>query len=347
MRRTAPRCFSLKDLFFNFQDMPDPAFANRRIAFVLVEGFALMSFATVTEPLRAANLLAGKRIYEIFHFAAGTNTSEMLSSSSAASVAVAGLGEATGAYDLAFVVAGGDPVGFRDGRVFQWLRRQARHGCILGGVSGGPAVLANAGIMENRRMTLHWEHASALAERNPGLLLERTLYVVDRDRITCAGGTAPLDMMHALIAEHHGADFARKVSDWFMHTDVRPAGGPQRAGLAERYGTSRRAVLAAIEAMENHIADPLPLAELGQIAGVSPRHLNRQFSAGLGRSAAAFYRDLRLDKSRELLRQTDLPVLEIAIATGFSGAAHFATAYRKRFGEAPSRHRLEAPHSCP
>ena len=324
--------------------MTGPAFANRRIAFVLVEGFALMSFAAVTEPLRAANLLAGRRIYEIFHFSAGAKTPEMLRSSSAASVAVAGLGEATGTYDLAFVVAGGDPVGFRDGGVFQWLRRQARHGCILGGVSGGPAVLANAGVMENRRMTLHWEHAAALAERHPDLLLERTLYVVDRDRITCAGGTAPLDMMHALIAEHHGAVFARKVSDWFMHTDVRPAGGPQRAGLAERYGTARHAVLAAIEAMENHIADPLPLAGLGRIVGVSARHLNRQFSAGLGRSAGAFYRDLRLEKSRELLRQTDLPVLEIAIATGFSGAAHFATAYRKRFGETPSRHRREAPH---
>ena len=322
--------------------MPDPDFTSRRIAFVLVEGFALMSFAAVTEPLRAANLLAGRRIYEIFHFAAGPKTSKMLNSSSAASVAVAGLGEATGAYDLAFVVAGGDPVGFRDERVFQWLRRQARYGRVLGGVSGGPAVLSNAGVMENRRMTLHWEHAAALAERHPGLLLERTLYVVDRDRITCAGGTAPLDMMHALIAEHHGADFARRVSDWFMHTEVRPAGGPQRAGLAQRYGTSRHAVLAAVEAMENHIADPLPLAGLARVAGVGVRQLNRQFRAGLGRSPGAFYRDLRLGKSRELLRQTGLPILDIAMATGFSGAAHFATAYRRRYGEAPSRHRRDS-----
>ena len=324
--------------------MPELPLPARRIAFVLVEGFALMSFAAVSEPLRAANLLAGRRIYETSIFAAGPAASGMANSSSAASVAAGELGEASGMFDLVLVVAGGDPVGYRDAALFQWLRRQARHGRMLGGVSGGPAVLANAGVMENRRMTIHWEHAAALAERHPELLLERTLYVVDRDRITCAGGTAPLDMMHALIAEHRGAHFARKVSDWFMHTDVRPAGGPQRAGLAERYGTSRHAVLAAIEAMENHIADPLPLADLGQIAGVSARHLNRQFGAGLGRSAGAFYRDLRLEKSRELLRQTDLPILEIAIATGFSGAAHFATAYRKRFGETPSRHRLEAPH---
>ncbi|MCY4592254.1 MAG: helix-turn-helix domain-containing protein [Alphaproteobacteria bacterium] len=113
------------------------------------------------------------------------------------------------------------------------------------------------------------------------------------------------------------------------------------AGLAVCYGTSPHAVLAAIEAMENHIADPLSLAEPGQNAGASTRQLNRQFGAGLDRSAGAFYRDLRLEKSRELLRQTDLPILEIAIATGFSSAAHVATAYLKRFGETPLLHRLE------
>lgn len=335
--------------------MPASPPAVRRIAFILVDGFALMSFAAVTEPLRAANLLAGERIYEIACYAAGRTAADALNgslangssvnSSSAASVRVGNLEQATGNFDLVLVVAGGDPVGYRDDFTFQWLRRQARHGRTLGGVSGGPAVLANAGVMENRRMTIHWEHAAALAERHPGLLLERTLYVVDRDRITCAGGTAPLDMMHALIAEQHGPDFARKVSDWFMHTDVRPAGGPQRAGLAQRYGTNRPAVLAAIEAMENHIADPLTLSDLAQLAGVSVRQLNRQFRAGLDCSAGSFYRDLRLEKSRELLRQTDLRIVDIGLAAGFSGAAHFATAFRRRFGASPSRYRLRPTNS--
>ena len=318
-----------------------PFSRTRRIAILLVEDFALMSFAAVTEPLRAANLLAGKRIYDTSCYAAGPMATAIANSSSAAAVPVRSLREATGPFDLAFVVAGGDPVGFRDPFTLQWLRRQARHGRTIGGVSGGPAILANAGVMANRRMTIHWEHAAALAERHPGLLLERTLYVVDRDRITCAGGTAPLDMMHALIAEHRGPQFARRVSDWFMHTEVRPAGGPQRAGLAQRFGTNRPAVLSAIEAMENHIADPLTLSDLAQLAGVSVRQLNRQFRAGLGRSPGAVYREMRLDKSCELLRQTDLPILETAVATGFSGAAHFTTAFGKRFGLAPSRYRAE------
>ena len=88
--------------------------------------------------------------------------------------------------------------------------------------------------MAGRRMTVHWEHAAALAEISPHLVIERTLYVIDRDRVTCAGGTAPMDLMHALITQHHGAPFARLASDWFLHTEVRPSGGPQRAGLVNR-----------------------------------------------------------------------------------------------------------------
>ena len=217
-----------------------------------------------------------------------------------------------------------------------WLRRLTRLGVRLGGVSGGPYILAAAGLMRNRRMTVHWEHAAALAELSPAPLLERSLYVIDRDRVTCAGGTAPMDLMHALIAERHGPDFARLVSDWFLHTDVRPSGGPQRAGLVARYGTTRRAMLDAIEAMENNVAEPLTLSELARFSGVSPRHLNRLFRDEVGRTTMAFYRDLRLEKARNLLRNSPLPMTEIALATGFAGSAHFSKAHSARHGAPPS-----------
>jgi len=319
--------------------MIDSMLPPRRVAIVLVDGFALMSFSAVSEPLRAANLLAGTEIYRLDLFRAASKTGPASASAAAVAIDAPPITTAPDGYDLAIVVAGGDPVSFHHAETFQWLRRQARHGHVLAGVSGGPAILANAGLMESRRMTIHWEHAAALAERHPSLMLERGLYVVDRDRLTCAGGTAPLDMMHALIAEHHGGAFARLVSDWFMHTDVRPAGGPQRAGLAERYGTTRPVVLAALEAMDNHIADPLSLKDLAAISSVGERQMTRQFHQGLGHSPGGVYRQLRLDKSRELLRQTDLPMTEIAIATGFSNAGHYATAFRKRYGLSPRRYR--------
>ena len=322
----------------------DPAFC---VGFLLIDDFALMSYAAAIEPLRAANLLARRTIYDIRHISAmaaqgdGTDDAVAVSSSGAVVSADVWIGEHLD-FDLLFVVAGGDPSAFHEPRLFQWLRHLARRGVHLGGISGGPVILAKAGVMANRRMTVHWEHRAALGEIAPSLMIERTLYVIDRDRITCAGGIAPLDMMHALITEHHGGDFARKVSDWFMHTQIRPSGGAQRASLTERYGITCQQVLIAIEAMQNHIADPLGLVHLARMSGVSPRQLNRLFHDKLSRSTMAFYRDLRLEKACNLLQHTPLSITEIALATGFAGSAHFSQAFRRKFGDTPSSMRRPA-----
>jgi len=304
-----------------------------RIGLMLIDGFALMSYSAVVEPLRAANLLAERPLYHIRHIA--EYGSRATSSSGATINATAYVGEHVD-FDILFIIAGGDPTKFKDQRVFQWLRHIANRGVTLAGISGGPVVLAAAGVMEDRRMTVHWEHAGLLAEISPNLQIERTLYVIDRDRITCAGGIAPLDLMNALITEHHGAKFAQQVSDWYMHTEVRPSGGPQRAGIAERYGTTSQAVVLAIEAMENHIVDPLTLSQLALLTGISPRQLNRLFRFKLNQSTMDFYRNLRLEKARGLLMRSPLPINQIANATGFSSPAHFSHCFGVRYGQSPN-----------
>ena len=304
-----------------------------RIGFLLVDGFALLSYASAIEPLRAANQLAGEMLYVIDHLAGDDRAA--FSSSGAAIKATSALNSRR-RFDSVFVVAGGDPISYRDNRVFRWLRRLATKGTQLGGISGGPAILALAGLMDGRRMTVHWEHAEALSEVVPDLLIERTLYVRDRDRATCAGGTAPLDMMHALVTEQFGPDFARRVSDWFMHTEIRPSGGPQRAGLAERYGITNLAMINAIEAMENHIADPLSLNQLAMLAGLSKRQLNRLFSEKVHATTMAFYRRIRLAKAATLLMQSPLSITEIGLATGFASSAHLSDCFRKEYHVTPS-----------
>lgn len=333
MARNAWLDFPLADGNMSKMDMEPPHPPPFRVGVLLIDGFALMSYASVVEPLRAANLLAGRPVYDVRNVAASGTAA---ASSGGAIVPGRGAVGDRPEFDLLLVVAGGDPAAFADARVFGWLRRAARAGVTLGGVSGGPVVLARAGLMAGRRMTVHWEHAAALAEIAPGLLLERSLYVIDRDRVTCAGGAAPMDLMHALIARHHGAGFARRVSDWFLHTEVRPSGGPQRAGLAERWGTTNQAVLDAIAAMESHVADPLSLWQLATVAGVGPRQLNRLFRAKLGRSAMTFYRDLRLETARNLVRNSSLAMTEVALATGFASSAHFSRAHSARYGRPPS-----------
>ncbi len=313
---------------------------TRIIGFLPVDDFPLMSYASAIEPLRAANLLSGRRLYDWRHYSVtGAPPRASNGVTTPCDLSVAEAARADQKLDLLLVCAGARPETFADAPTFAWLRRLANRGVTIGGVSGGPVILANAGLMAGRAMTVHWEHAAALAEAHPDLALSRTLYVIDRDRVTCAGGAAPLDLMHALISAHHGRALASDVSDWFLHTRIRPAGGPQRAGAPERYGVHRREVIAALELMEAHAADPLPRERIAASVGLSVRQLDRHFKARFGKGLAAFYRDLRLERARDLLRQTAMSVTEIAYACGFSGGGHLAQLYRARYGHPPSAER--------
>ena len=302
------------------------------IGFLLIPGFALMSYASAVEPLRAANLFAGRTLYRWVHIA---QKDQAVPSSSGATVPIdARIGDDLD-LDLLLVCAGGNPAQFAHRPTFAWLRKLAQRGLRMGGVSGGPFILARAGIMAGYRMTIHWEHAPAFAEEFPDLLLTRARYVIDRTRVTCAGGVAPLDLMHALIAERHGSELATKTSDWFLHTDVRPGGGPQRASLSERYGIHRRELIAALELMQNNLSEPLDREAVARHVGLSTRQLDRLFAGHLSKSFADHYRTIRLEAAGELLRHSVLTITEIAIACGFANASHFSTCYKAEHGFSP------------
>jgi transcriptional regulator GlxA family with amidase domain len=305
------------------------------VGLLLIPGFALMSYASVVEPLRAANLLAGQELYRWVHVTPGPAT---VTASCGAAVPCVER-DAAGPLDFLFVCAGGNPAGFRDRATLAWLRARAAQGVTIGGVSGGPVILARAGIMDGYHMTVHWEHAPAVAEAFPTIMLTRSIYIVDRNRLTCAGGTAALDMMHALIAERHGPELARRVSDWFMHTDIRPGQSAQRASLTERYGIHDARLAAALELMESHPGEPLSRSDTARRIGLSTRQLDRLFSGKLGVSHATQYRRMRLERARDLLRQSAVPITEIALGCGFSSASHFSRAYRDAFGVTPASER--------
>ncbi len=313
-----------------------------RIGFLLVDGFALMSYSTVIEPLRAANQLFKKLnsaapagpIYEWVHIPAA---GKMAESSTGAIIHGDEVIRDDLDLDLLLIIAGGDPFSFSDEIIFAWLRKLAAKGLSIGGVSGGPVLMVKAGLMEGRRMTVHWEHANSLNDLGVNIALSRALYVMDRDRLTCAGGVAPLDLMHALLTDHHGAAFAREVSDWFLHTDIRPPGGPQKAGIIDHYGVTHPALVQTIEVMENHIGDPLHLDDLASLVNYTPRHLNRLFQDNLSLTTMNFYRTIRLDHAMQLLKQTSLSLTEIAYDVGFSSSAHFSQAFKKQFSKSPRK----------
>ena len=300
----------------------------RRIGFVLTPGFALMSTAAAMEPLRAANLFAPAPLYDIVALSVAGGP---VRASLPAQIDTVPLG--AGPFDVVFVVAGGDPLARPDRRLDDWLRGPAGQGVALGGISGGGAVLARAGLMARRRFTVHWHHLDAVRALPGPFAVERRLYVIDRDRYTCAGGTAPLDMMQAIIAADHGAALARRVADWFIQTEIRAADAPQQARADP--GPLSAPVRDALDLMDSHLADPLDLSQLAALAGLSPRQLQRRFRAETGASVMGRYRALRLDRARDLLAGTRLRVGEIAAMTGFASPAHLSAAFAARFGQAP------------
>jgi transcriptional regulator GlxA family with amidase domain len=298
-----------------------------------VPGFALMSYASTVEPLRAANVLTGKNVYRWWHATPGNQPA--IASSGAAVLPDFTFGADPDELDILLVCAGGNPATFNDRQSFAWLRRLARRGVVLGGVSGGPYILAKAGLLAGRRCTVHWEHMPAFQEAFPDVKLTSSLFELDGDRITCSGGVAGLDMMAALIARDHGRELGAAVSDWFLHTYVRDGIGPQRMDPRFRFGVTDDKVLAVLKTMEENLEEPLSREQLACLAGVSLRQLERSFRTNVRRGVHQHYLALRLERARQLLRETSLAVVEIALATGFGSASQFARAFRRAFGFPP------------
>jgi transcriptional regulator GlxA family with amidase domain len=318
-------------------DVPtDTATKPARFGFLLLPGFPLMSYASAVEPLRAANNLKRQTLYEWVHLT--YDGGDLVASNGVRFPPDAKLADAEG-LDSLFVCAGGNPSQFDHPPTFSRLRELAHAGVRLGGMSGGSYVLARAHLLDGYRCTIHWEHIPAFVEEFPRLSVERTLFVADRDRITCAGGIAALDMMIELIAQRFGATLSNAVSEWYLHTRTRQGTDSQRMALRERTGVANERLLKPLAAMETHLENPLSREALAEIAGITLRQLERLFAEHLGTTIARRYGEIRLDRAKSLLRQSTLSVAEIAVACGFVSTSHFSKVYKARFGRRPRQER--------
>jgi AraC family carnitine catabolism transcriptional activator len=307
--------------------------------FLLLPGFSMMGLMSAIEPLRVANRFRG----ELYRWRLLSPDGAAVAASNGMSLNVDGALESPGACHTLFVVAGFDPLAAFDTRLAHWLRRIEREGALLGGIDTGSIVLAQAELFGTQRLTLHWEAIGAFQERYPCLNVTQELFEIDGKRITSAGGTASLDLMLTLIGRDHGEALAVAVSEQFVVGRIRSRQDHQRMQIASRYDVHNKKLVQVISEMERHSEQPLTSPELAELINVTPRQLERLFRQHLNETPSAFYLALRLDKSRQLLRQTDMSVLEVGVACGFESPSYFSRCYRSRFATSPSQDRHELP----
>lgn len=305
----------------------------RDFHFLLLPKLTLLAFSAALEPLRIANQVAGKALYRWY----------VLTEDGAPVRCSCGvmLTPDSGLRDVprgarAFVCAGVEPGAHVSPAVTAWISRQKTHGAQIGGICTGAFTLARAGLLTNRRFTLHWENQPAFAEMYFGLTPTGRLFENDEGLLTCGGGSAATDMMLSLIESDHDTDLAGVVADMCIHQRSATRDASQRSG---HLSSRNPHLIAAIDHMNANLESPLDITAIAGHAGLSRRQIERLFRQHTGQSPAQFYVGLRVARAHALMNETGLTVAEIAAATGFASSSQLSQRFRKRYGSSPGAYR--------
>ena len=308
----------------------------KRFVFVLLDNFTLLCFSAALESLRIANRMAGQDLYswrivgeggDVAHCSAGTGFK-----------LDGDLDELT-RDDVVMICGGIDVQAATTKRLLSWLRREARKGVTMAGLCTAAFSLAKAGLLDGKKATIHWENQDSFAEEFQEVELTKSVFVIDEKRLTTAGGTSSIDLMLKIIADDHGEELANAVADQLIYSAIRTDQDTQRLSVPTRIGVRHPKLSQVIQIMEQNIEEPISPSILAKDVGMSTRQLERLFRRYLNRSPKRYYMELRLQKARNLLMQTDMSVINVALACGFASPSHFSKCYRAHYDTTPYRER--------
>ncbi len=308
----------------------------RRFVFVLLPNFSLLSFSSAVEALRIANRSAGQVLYS---WTLVSSDGENGTSSAHVNIEVD-----QGLIDLhrddTIIVCGGLNVQSATTKaLLNWLRKEARKGVRVGALCTAAYCLAKAGLLDGKKSTIHWENQDSFLEEFDEVELTKSVFVIDGNRFTSAGGTSSIDLMLKIIAEQNGAQLASEVADQLVYNSIRTDQDTQRLSIPTRIGVRHPKLSAVVKMMEINLEEPISPSHLARDVGMSTRQLERLFRRYLNKSPKRYYMELRLAKSRNLLMQTDMSVINVALACGFASPSHFSKCYRAQYRTTPYRER--------
>jgi transcriptional regulator GlxA family with amidase domain len=341
----------LKACAFEAQDAPNQwrgeisVFKNDgeiEIGFLLVPNFPLVCLSSALDVLRHANMYAEKARYRYRTYAEQGGT---VRASNGLEIQAGDVIAETADPALLFVCAGSaggaDPLRGETTETRKWLRHLARNNTPLGGISAGTFILARSGLMDGYQCAVHWDDATVFRETFPEIELSNQVFIIDRDRLSCSGGAATIDMMLRIVAEDLGPEIAAKVAEMMLVDRVRSTLDKQASAALYKAKARSEPLARAIEAMELNIEAPLSMIELATHITLTRRQLHRLFRQHTGQTPTDFYRDLRLRHARSLLHGTPAKIIDVAMASGFGSHSHFTKVYRERFGVSPLKDRRE------
>jgi AraC family carnitine catabolism transcriptional activator len=310
------------------------------IGILLLPSFSHLALGAVVEPLFIANWLTGRALYRWRMLSLDGKSAR---TSSELSVPVdAGIDDGA-TFDALYVLASFDVKRLtRDRGLKAWLRRVARHGATIAAIETASEVVAAAGLLDGRKVAVHWDNLQGFAESHPQCRAVAELWTASPGRLTCAGHSAILDMLLHGIAAEHGANLAGEIAAHLMLPGWRKSDDSQpEPGIKPRQSVDP-VLERALALMEKSIEEPIACSTIARRIGVTSRQLQRLFARELETTPVRHYQRLRLSRAHALLQQTDLSVTEIAVSAGFNSLEHFCRLYRRQFDCRPRDDRRQS-----
>lgn len=302
--------------------------------FILQPEFPLNGLILATEALRIANQNSG---HALFRWHLASESGEPVRASNGMWMPVDAAIRTLPPIDFCFLFGGNLPTQRNSETLLTHLKASARTARYVGAVDTGAFAMAQAGLLHGKDVVLHWEAALAYRERFPDAVMRNQLYLIEDNRIQCAGGVATLDLMLDLIGRLYGEILASEVANALVHTP-RPAETPQRLDDPHERGVPplRDRI---VRLMESNLDFPLSLAEIAERLCVSVRTVSRECQRRFNEPPMRLYLTIRLQAARNLLFYEEFSIKDVATACGFSYTAVFSRVFRQQFGETPSAFR--------
>jgi transcriptional regulator GlxA family with amidase domain len=321
--------------------MPCDARPMKTVAMLLFPDFLLLDMAGPLEVFSIANRFVCEHLrYELVTI--GTQAAPIRASCAVNVLPDTSIDDARHDYDLLLVPGGPGAYNIRHSRLVAWLTEAAQRSALYGSVCTGAFILGQAGLLDDHEVTTHWNYIDRLSKRFPKARVgTNQIFIRDRRLLTSGGVTAGIDMALAVVALDHGKKVAVDVAKVLLVAMKRQGGQAQFSPMLAAVSAEDSPVTRVQNHVLAHLEESFTVESLACLANMSARHFARIFGREVGMTPMEFIQNARIDRARELLETSDLPLKTVAFRSGFGSVRHMRFLFDDRLGLTPSQYRLQ------